>query len=239
MRDSTSTKEALEPARPEPLLDEIRGLIVMARQRVAVAVNAGLTLLYWQIGKRIDQELLEGERAVYGGQIVSTLSRQLVAEFGRGFSTQNLRHMIRFAEVFPDEPIVSTLSRQLSWSHFKEVFYLEKPLQREFYAEMCRVEGWSVRTLRERIDSMLYERTALSKKPAELARQEIAELRDEDRMTPELVFRDPTCSIFWDLQTPTRKRPGICHTKGAGALYPGTGCGLHFRRPSEADGHRQ
>ena len=206
---------------------------------MAAAVNAGLTLLYWQIGKLIGEEVLKGERAEYGKQIVRALSAQLVAEYGRGFSEKNLRRMVQFAEFFPDKNIVVTLLRQLSWSHFLSLITLREPLQREFYAEMCRIEGWSVRTLRQRIDSMLYERTALSKKPAELARQEIAELRDEDRMTPELVFRDPTCSIFWDLQTPTRKRPGICHTKGAGALYPGTGCGLHFRRPSEADGHRQ
>ena len=99
--------------------------------------------------------------------------------------------MMRFAEVFPDEQIVQTLSAQLSWSHFVELIPLEDRLKREFYAEMCRVERWSVRTLRHKIGHLLYERTAVSKKPDELIEQDIAALRDEDRLTPDMVFRDP------------------------------------------------
>jgi predicted nuclease of restriction endonuclease-like (RecB) superfamily len=106
-------------------------------------------------------------------------------------TAKNLRHMIRFAEVFADEAIVSTLWRQLGWSHFKEIIYKKDPLQRDFYAEMCRIERWSVRTLRQKIDSMLYERTAISKKPEELIRHEIDNLRNEGQLTPDLVFRDP------------------------------------------------
>jgi hypothetical protein len=101
----------------------------------------------------------------------------LGAEFGRGFEEKNLRRMLQFAEAFPDEAIVATLWRQLSWSHFRELLPLKQPLQREFYAEMCRIEGWSVRTLAQRIDSMRYERTALSRKPQKLVRQELAALR--------------------------------------------------------------
>jgi predicted nuclease of restriction endonuclease-like (RecB) superfamily len=115
----------------------------------------------------------------------------LAPEFGEGFGTRNLFRMVRFAEVFPDEPIVVTLSRQLSWSHFVEIIPFDDPLKRDFYAEMCRLERWSVRTLRDKIGGMLFERTALSRKPAELARQELAALREEDRLTPDLVFRDP------------------------------------------------
>jgi len=96
--------------------------------------------------------------------------------------------------------IVATLSQQLSWSHFRELLPLEKPRQRDFYAEMCRVERWSVRTLRQKIASMLYERTALSKKPDELAKLEIQALRDEERMTPDLVFRDPYLLDFLGLK---------------------------------------
>ncbi len=102
-------------------------------------------MLYWRIGKRVNDEVLKGERADYGETIVSTLARLLTEQYGRGFSVQNLRHMIRFAEAFQDEQIVSTPWRQLGWSHFKEVIYLKEPLQMEFYAEMCRVERWSVR----------------------------------------------------------------------------------------------
>ena len=99
--------------------------------------------------------------------------------------------MIRFADVFPDGEIVSTLSRQLGWSHFVEIIPLKDDLQRDFYAEMCRIERWSVRTLRTKVQSMLFERTALSRKPDKLARQELEALREEDQLTPDLVFRDP------------------------------------------------
>jgi len=108
--------------------------------------------------------------------------------------------MVRFAEAFPDTQIVATLSRQLSWSHFKEILPLKKPLQRDFYAEMCRLERWSVRTLRKKIDGMLYERTAISKKPEELAKKELAALREKDRLTPDLVFRDPYFLDFLGLK---------------------------------------
>ncbi|XPM61508.1 MAG: PDDEXK nuclease domain-containing protein [Leptolyngbya sp. IPPAS B-1204] len=145
------------------------------------------------------REILREERAEYGEQVVDALSKVLTTEYGRGYSRKSLFHMIRFAEVLPDERIVSTLSRQLAWSHFLEIIYLKDSLQREFYTEMCRVEQWSVRTLRGKIRGMLYERTAISRKPAELARQELAALRDEDRMTPDLVFRDPYLLHFLGL----------------------------------------
>jgi len=108
--------------------------------------------------------------------------------------------MLKFAETFPDEGIVATLSQQLSWSHFRELLPLEQPLQREFYAEMSRVEGWSVRTLRGRIDSMLYERTALSKKPDELAKQELTVLRSTGKLGPALILKDPYVLDFLDLK---------------------------------------
>ena len=108
--------------------------------------------------------------------------------------------MIRFAEAFPDLLIVSSLLRQLSWTHFLAIIYQKDPLQREFYAEMCRVERWSTRTLQERIQSMLYERTAISKKPDKLIAQELQSLRDEDKLTPDLVFRDPYVLDFLGLK---------------------------------------
>ena len=157
-------------------------------------------MLYWRIGLRINKDILGNKRAGYGDEIVSTLSRQLEIEYGKGFSLKNVRHMMRFAESFPDEENVSTLSRQLSWSHFKEIIYLKQPLQMEFYGEMCRIEHWSVRLLRQKIGSMLYERTALSKKPEELSRLELKTLREEDRVTPDMVFRDPYFLDFLGLK---------------------------------------
>src|SRR5215475_349012 len=98
--------------------------------------------------------------------------------------------MIRFAEVWPDEAQVEILSRHLGWSHFKEILYLESELARQFYAEMCRLERWSVRTLRDRVRSMLFERTAISRQPDSTIRQDLQGLHDADRLTPELIFRD-------------------------------------------------
>ncbi|MEA3324659.1 MAG: PDDEXK nuclease domain-containing protein [Euryarchaeota archaeon] len=181
------------------LLEDIRGLIESAKSRFAQTANAALVTLYWNIGNRIKTDILGNERAQYGKEIVSALSRQLTTEYGAGFSDKTLRHMIRFAEVYPDEQIVSALQRQLSWTHFKEIIYIDDQLKRGFYAEMCRVERWSTRTLHDKIQGMLYERTAISRKPAELARQELDSLRNDDRMTPDLVFRDPYLLDFLGL----------------------------------------
>jgi predicted nuclease of restriction endonuclease-like (RecB) superfamily len=174
-------------------------MIEAARQQVAVAANAVLTTLYWEIGRRILTEILDGNRAEYGAQIVAALGRDLEARHGRGFDEKSLRHMVRFAETFPDAEIVSALRRQLSWSHFKQLAYLDDPLKREFYAEMCRIEGWSTRVLAQKIDGMLYERTALSKKPERLIRQELAALRDKGDLTPALVLQDPYVLDFLKL----------------------------------------
>lgn len=136
------------------LLEDLRRMIEDTRHGVAVTVNAALTILYWRIGKRINEEILRGGRAEYGQEIIATLSQELVNDYGRGFSEKSLRHMIRFAEVFPDEQIVSSLMRQLSWTHLLSIIYLQEPLQRDFYAEMCWIEGWSTRTLRQKIVSL-------------------------------------------------------------------------------------
>ncbi len=175
---------------PDTLRD-ICLLVEDARNKVASAVNIEQTLLYWRIGHRIHFETLKGDRAEYGRQIVATLSQQLTAEFGKGFSVSALTRMIKFSLAFPDREIVATLSHRLTWSHFRELLPLDKELQKEFYAEMCRVERWSVRTLRQKIDSMLYERTALSKQPAQLAQKELEALRKTDQLSPELIFKDP------------------------------------------------
>jgi hypothetical protein len=175
----------------EELVGSIRPLIELAKARVAQSVNSELVMLYWQIGKTIQDKISAGRIAGQETGIVDLLSKTLTMEYGRGFSRRNLFHMIRLADTFEDERIVQTLSAQLSWSHFIEIIYQKDPLQRQFYAEMARVERWSVRTLRKKIQGMLYERTAISRKPEELARQELEALSEEDRMTPDLVFRDP------------------------------------------------
>ncbi len=186
------TKGNMPADKPAVLLGDLKTLIDQARLRIASTVNVGLTQLYWQIGQRIQSDLLqEKDRAAYGEQIFATLSRELSQRYGKGFTGSALHRMVKFAEVFPDPQIVATLSQQLSWSHFLLLLPLEKPMQRDYYAEMCRIERWSVRTLSARIDSMLYERTALSRQPDKLIANELGTLRETDRITPALVFRDP------------------------------------------------
>ena len=185
---------------PDALLAELRGMIAEAREQVAQVANAALTTLYWRIGRRISRDILAEKRADYGKRIVASLGRQLAAEFGAGFGEKNLHRMIQFAEAFPDEQIVAALRRQLGWTHFKAIIPLKDPLARDFYAEMCRVERWSTRTLAGKIDSMLFERTAISKRPEEVAKAELAALRSEDRLTPDLVFRDPYILDFLGLK---------------------------------------
>ncbi len=185
-------KTALQKASVESvLLRDLRELIVTARERVASAVNSALVMLYWNVGQRIRQDTLKGQRAEYGKEILPTLSAKLVPEFGEGYGVRNLARMIRFVETFQNAEIVATLSRELGWSHFVEIIPLKDPLQREFYAEMCRLERWSVRQLRKKISGAIYERTALSRKPEKLIERELKQLREEGRVTPDMVFRDP------------------------------------------------
>lgn len=182
------------------LATDVGRMIEAARSHVAQAANAALTTLYWQIGARIRQDVLKQRRAEYGAEIVAALGRQLEGRFGRGFGEKNLRRMVQFSEAFPDAQIVVSLIRQLTWTHFIALIPLKEPLKRDFYAEMCRVEQWSVRVLRQKIDGMLYERTALSKKPDKLIREELAALRDDDKLTPDLVFQDPYLLDFLGLR---------------------------------------
>lgn len=178
-------------AASERLVNDLRKLIKAAREHAARTVNSALVGLYWQIGKRIREDILRQKRAEYGEQIVSALSAQLVAEYGRGFGRRNLFRMIRFAEAFSNEQIVSSLMTQLSWTHMIYLLPIDDPLKRDFYAEMCRIERWSVRTLQARIRSLLYERTAISKKPTDVIAAELSALRETDQLSPDLVFRDP------------------------------------------------
>lgn len=182
------------------VFQDIKSFIEQSKQQVAVAVNSALSLLYWRIGNRINEEVLKSKRADYGKQIVVSLARQLTNEYGNGWSKRQLHHCIRFAEVLPDLQIVHTLCTQLSWSHIRLIIPIKDPLKREFYIEMCKLEKWSVRTFRERINSMLYERTAISKKPDETIKNELEKLHSSQQITPDLVFRDPYFLDFLNLK---------------------------------------
>lgn len=184
-----------------PLVDDLRQIINQTRNRVAVNVNAELTLMYWHIGERINREVLGNERAEYGKQIVATVSQQLQTEYGdKGFEKSSITRMMKFARLFPNYQIVATLSRQLQWSHFVEVIPIKDDLQREFYLTLAASERWSIRQLRKEIDGMLYERTAIATKPDELIKQELTELRESNVLTPDLVFKSPYFLEFTGLK---------------------------------------
>ncbi len=173
------------------LLNSIVPLIDKARQRVAIAVNSELALLYWNMGKQINQDILNNARADYGKTVISELSKQLTNLYGSGFSKTNLHNFIKFNELYPDEEIVHSLCGQLTWTHIREIIYIPDNLKREFYIRLCVHERWSVRTLQNRISSMLYERTAISRKPEKTIINDLQMLKNERQMTADLAFRDP------------------------------------------------
>ena len=181
-------------------VDEIKRFINEAKQTVAIAANSATTILYWNIGYRINAEILKNKRADYGKQIIVLLSQKLTEEYGKGWSDKQLRHCLRFAETFQDQEIVYALSRELSWTHFRTLLYIKNELSRSFYLEMSRMEGWTTRVLSEKIDSMLFERTAIAKKPEEQIRKELKDLREKKKLTPDLVFRDPYVLDFLGLE---------------------------------------
>lgn len=178
-------------AKKQPVFLELKTLIEDSKQKLSVTVNSSMSLLYWQIGKRINEEILQQKRAEYGQQIIKTLAQQLTKTYGKGWSDKQLRHCLRIAETIENKDIVYALSRQLSWTHFRTLIYINEPLKREFYIEMCKIERWSTRVLQERINSMLYERTAISKKPDITIKNELKSLNKTQQITPDLVFKDP------------------------------------------------
>lgn len=182
------------------LFIEIKQLIEEGKQSIAQAVNVALTATYWNVGKKINEDILKNKRADYGEHILPILSVRLVKEYGNGFAEKNLRRMMQFNIAFPDAKIVATLWRQLSWSHFKLFIPLKSYLARDFYTQMCLMENWSVRALRKKIDSMLFERTAISKKPEELAKLELQQLKEDNKLSPDLVFKDHYVLDFLNLK---------------------------------------
>lgn len=180
-------------------IKDIVRLVADSKQQLAITVNSHITYLYWQIGYKINHHILGNKRANYGKKIVIELSKYLLEHFGKGFDEKNLRRMMQFAHIFDKEEIVVSLIRQLSWTHFLAIIPIKDDLKRQFYTQMCRMEGWSVRILRSKIDSMLYERTAISKKPDALIKEELT-LLEKDEITPDLVFKDPYFLDFTGLK---------------------------------------
>jgi predicted nuclease of restriction endonuclease-like (RecB) superfamily len=177
-------------APPDKLHAELRTLIASSRQRLAGAVNAELTRLYWSVGERLRTEVLGGaDRAKYGDQLIQRVGEQLAQEFGRGFEAKNLRRMVQFAQAFPQPEIVATLSRQLSWSHFVNLLPLKTEAARQFYASHAATHTWSVRELRQQIERKAFERTELASLQASTPVR--AEPIEALGTSPAQVFKDP------------------------------------------------
>lgn len=174
------------------LILDLRQIIEQARNHIAATANYELTMMYWHIGERINRDILDKKRAEYGKQIIESLSQQLQVEYGKkGFETRNIRRMMQFATLFPEEQIVSQVATQLTWSHFIEVLHIKNDIQREFYITLAASERWGRNRLRKEIDSMLFERTAISDKPEEYIKKELSNLRDNNKISPDLIFKSP------------------------------------------------
>lgn len=144
------------------LLAELSHLIEQNQREVVSQANSTLTMLFWQIGKRINKEILQNKRADYGKQIVPTVAAQLKEKYGRNFELGNLRRMLQFAEQFTDMQIVATLSRQLSWSHFRELIPLKSEEAKLYYAQASATQGLGIRELRKEISTKTFERSSIA-----------------------------------------------------------------------------
>jgi predicted nuclease of restriction endonuclease-like (RecB) superfamily len=171
------------------LYSDVCSLIENTKYRIATTVNAEVCMLHWQIGVRIKDDVLFNQRAEYGKQVVKNLAKKLTEKYGKGWSDRKLLHCIRAAYTFSEDQIVYALRTQLTWTHLRSIMFIDDQLKREFYIEMCRLEHWDTRTLDEKIDSQFYELTALSRKPEEIIKQELTQIRNTNLLTPDVVFR--------------------------------------------------
>ncbi|MGD9107741.1 MAG: PDDEXK nuclease domain-containing protein [Gammaproteobacteria bacterium] len=173
------------------LFKDISNLIESTQQQTLRKISQTGVLLYWHIGQRVNYDILDSERAKYGAGIIDTLADKLQIKFGSSFGRRVIYRCIQFAKLFPDEQIVISLSNHLKWSHFVFLLNIENKLKREFYAEMCRIERWSISRLKEKLSSMLFERTAIAKKPESIIKKEIIKLRKTDILKPDFIMQDP------------------------------------------------
>lgn len=171
------------------LFNDVCHIIDQARRHVATYVNVEACLMNWHVGKRIKEDVLYNQRAEYGKQILKNLSVKLTERYGTGWGTEKLKHCVRSAYLFSEDDIMYAARTQLTWTHLRSLMSLKDSLERQFYMEMCRIEHWDTRTLDEKIDSQLYQRTAISQRPEEVIRRELKELREEDTLNPDIVFR--------------------------------------------------
>lgn len=190
----------LQDQNHQQLMTDLKELVAQTRSQVAVQVNSAMVVLYWKVGQRINEDILGNKRAKYGKEVISQISQQLTFEFGNSFSEKNIRKMMQFASVFRDFEIVASAMRQLSWTHFLLLIPITEDTKRDFYIEVCKIENWSVRTLKEKINSLLFERTVISKKPEEVINKELKNWSENNILNPDLIFKDPYFLDFLELK---------------------------------------
>lgn len=173
----------------ESLFNDVCGIINDTRNKLAVYINTSVCLTRWKVGIRIKEDILSDSRAEYGKKIIKQLSALLTKEYGTGWGFQTLQHCVRAAYTFSEDEIMYATRMQLTWTHLRSLMCVKDSLARQFYMEMCAVEHWDTRTFDHQIDTQLYERTAISRRPEELIRKELASVRETHTLVPDMIFR--------------------------------------------------
>lgn len=189
-----------KPVNVNKLFKDVSELIESTQQQTLQRISQTGVLLYWHIGQRVNHDILDSERAKYGEGIIDALADKLQLKFGTGFGRRVIYRCVQFAKQFPEEQVVVSLSSHLRWSHFVALLNIDNKLKREFYAEMCRIEHWSIIRLKEKINSMLFERTAIAKKPESVIEKEITKLRKTDILKSDFIMQDPIILQFLNNQ---------------------------------------
>ncbi|MCR5191040.1 MAG: PDDEXK nuclease domain-containing protein [Bacteroidales bacterium] len=186
----------IEPIQEKALYEDVCQIIDGARGRIAMYVNTEVCLTNWYVGKRVKEDVLFNKRAEYGKQVLKNLSLKLTERYGSGWSVYKLQHCVRSAYTFSEQEILSATRTQLSWTHLRTLMGIKDPLERQFYAQMCSAEHWDTRTLDQKIDQQLFQRTAISRKPEEVIKQELDTAKETNQLLPDMVFRS---SYFLDM----------------------------------------
>lgn len=186
---------ASEHLESQQLYADVCKIIDDTRSRIAVYVNSEVCHTNWLIGKRIKEDVLFNKRAEYGKQILQNLAHLLSDKYGKGWGVSTLQHCVRAAYTFTEDEILYAVRTQFSWTHLRALFSISDPLARQFYMQMCQYEHWSTRTLEEKIDGQLYERTAISRRPEDVIKQTLDANAEQQMLVPDLVFRS---SYFLD-----------------------------------------
>ena len=188
-KDFVAMQELTDIKVEEQLFSDVCSIIDGTRNRIATYLNTEVCMTNWYVGKRIKEDVLKNQRAEYGKQILKNLASRLSEKYGTGWGVGKLKHCVRSAYLFTEEEIGYAVRSQLTWTHLRSLMGVKDELARTFYMEMCRIEHWDTRTLDDKIDSQLYERTAISRRPEEVIKRELQNVKETNTLVPDLVFR--------------------------------------------------